>query len=267
MAATPTFKQIPCLCQSIQNISSGSVCLGFLLDPGLQQTRRVNVASAPKTFSAPVKALPLKSLLPPQNFLPHLELSRKQRFGIAAAMAWAVLYLCGSPWLSEAWSRDEVHVFLESSATGRELLAKNPCVSYLFSSGAMSAPALPAATPADRFNSNQIRNKTLFALGILLIELCINSPFEEFRQQSQTGNTQTTATDDYEIAVMKTNEVYLDAGDSYGYAVQRCVRCEFPGRDISKSFDFSQFRRHFYNGVVAPVQATFSRLPASYSSI
>lgn len=266
MAATPTITQIPCLCRSIQNVSSESVCLGFLLDPGPHQTRRVNITSAPKTLSAPVKTLPLKSLLPPQKFLPHLELSRKQRFGIAAAMAWAVLYLCGSPWLSEAWDRDEVHVFLESSATGRELLAKNPCISYLFSSGA-TVPALPAVAPADRFHSNQIRNKTLFALGILLIELCINIPFEEFRQQSQTGNTQTAVTDDYEIAVMKTNEVYLDAGDSYGYAVQRCLRCEFPGRDITKNFDFSQFRRHFYNGVVAPVQATFSRLPASCSSI
>jgi hypothetical protein len=116
---------------------------------------------------------------------------------------------------------------------------------------------------ADSFNSNQIRNHTLFSLGILLIELCLNKPFDEFRIHSPTGTAPTSILDDFAIAESKLDEVYNQAGESYGYAVQRCLRCEFPGRDVTKNLDFSPFRRHFYNNVIAPVQATYLRYPAS----
>jgi hypothetical protein len=207
--------------------------------------------------------MPLKSLLltqqpiPPHQLPPHLTLSAKQRYGLAAALAWAILHLSCTPWLNDAWDREQVNVFLEGTAAGRELLSRNPFISYLFETHA--TPSTP--TPANHFNSSQIRNKTLFVLGILLIELCINKPFEEFRQQGPAGSTATTTPDDFKIAESKIDEVYNQAGNSYGYAVQRCLRCEFPGRDVTKNFDFSTFRRHFYNNVVAPVQATYIRHP------
>ena len=102
-------------------------------------------------------------------------------------------------------------------------------------------------------------------LSHIPIELCLNTSFHDLRQLFP--GSQTTAIDDDSIAVVKVDEVYLEAGDAYGYAVQRCLRCEFPGRDITKSFDFAQFRRHFYDGVVAPVQAVYMRLPASSTTL
>lgn len=69
--------------------------------------------------------------------------------------------------------------------------------------------------------------------------------------------------EDYAVAEMQTDKVYLEAGYSYGYAVQRCLRCEFPGRDVTKNFQFQQFRMDFFNGVVAPIQATYALIPSS----
>ncbi|KAF7505309.1 hypothetical protein GJ744_001012 [Endocarpon pusillum] len=250
---------IHCLCGVIQKAHLGTFAPGFLHDPDPSRTRRVIITNHPKRISSSAKSLPLKTFLSSQPLPSHLALSRKQRFGIAAAMAWAVLHLGGSPWLSDTWNRDDVHLFLESNSTGRELLAHNPCVSGLFSS--KSASSVPASSTAPTsFQGAQIRNKAIFALGIFLIELCLPCSFEQLREQ-HTGNTQAAAISDYEIALAKIDNVYLDAGYSYGYAVQRCLRLEFPGRDIEKNFDFRQFRQSFYTHVVAPIQAYYTRLP------
>ena len=212
------------------------------------------------------ESMPLKVLLSQQLILtrrlPDLALSAKERYGLAAAVAWAVLHLSCTSWLNKTWDRDGVNVFLESTTSGRERISRNPCISYLFETQATPS----TLTPADQFNSNQIRNKTLFALGILLIEFCINKPFEELRAHDPAANTPTTIPNDFKIAESLIDEVYNQAGESYGYTVQRCLRCEFSGRDITKSLDFSTFRRHFYNNVVAPVQATYLRYPASCSA-
>ena len=215
-----------------------------------------------------MKIMPLQLLLTQQpssahRIPPHVALSAKDRYGLAAAAAWAILYLSCTPWLNNPWERQQVNVFLESTNAGREKLSRNPCISYLFE----TQPTLSSLSSVDRFNSSQIRNRTLFSLGILLIELCINKPFEEFQPRGPVGSTATTMSDDFRIAESKIDEVYNQAGDSYGYAVQRCLRCEFPGRDVTKSLDFSTFRRHFYNSVVAPVQATYITYPASCAAI
>ncbi|OCL12217.1 hypothetical protein AOQ84DRAFT_386279 [Glonium stellatum] len=258
-----TDDKISCLCAHVRKELKASVTLGYLPDPDPQQGRKFYLSHVPKANPKIVKAMPLRSLLltqqpnSPHHLPPHLALSAKQRYGLAASLAWAVLHLSCTPWLDDAWNGEQVSVFLECPAAGRELLSKNPCISYLFETHTTSS----TPTPIDRFNNNQIRNRILFTLATLLIELCINKSFEELRQQGLTGSIATTVHDDFKIAESKIDEVYLQAGNSYGYAVQRCLRCEFPGRDVTKRFDFSTFRRHFYNNVVAPVQATYIKHP------
>jgi hypothetical protein len=217
--------------------------------------------------------IPVNSLLSPSNqqILFQQSISRKQRFGIAASAAWAVLTLCDSAWLSERLDEDEIQFILDDGGANIQRESQgNTCVSHRF--------YLPTAKPipaAAQFQDIQIRNKTLFALGILLIELCLSRPFAELRRESQiysqnvsgAGMQQvavaSTALDDYAVAEMQTDKVYREAGYMYGYAVQRCLRCEFPGRDITKNFQFQQFRTNFFSGVVAPIQATYALIPAS----
>lgn len=68
------------------------------------------------------------------------------------------------------------------------------------------------------------------------------------------------------MADILVDQVYEDVSEWYGYAVQRCLRFEFPGRDVTKSIQFDQFRHQFFFlCVVAPVQATFALLASSCS--
>lgn len=203
-------------------------------------------------------------------------LSRKDRLAVAAAAAWAALYLCGSPWIPTDWDgKSEIKLFVPDANPNLSRLGitkSEPAVSCVFkppAAGHITSHTQEILSEADRFQGNQIRNKTLFALGILLIELCLNSTFEKLRHETLGVNVSpaldpdSTVPDDFDVANRLADRVYLEAGYSYGYAVQRCLRCEFPGRDVTKSFEFSQFRRSFFNGVVAPVQATFAAQPVS----
>ncbi len=108
----------------------------------------------------------------------------------------------------------------------------------------------------------------VLTLGVLLVELCLDNTFEQIRQESQDSDFVTSLgvpgvtssvppLSDFDIATGCIDEVLLREGELYGDAVQRCLRCEFPGRDVTKDFNFQEFRKKFFEGVVAPVQATF----------
>ncbi|EAW17235.1 uncharacterized protein NFIA_005990 [Aspergillus fischeri NRRL 181] len=192
---------------------------------------------------------------PLAGFLKDTQTSNK-RFGIAASIAWSVLHLSGSPWLGDHWDEKQANIFLERTQGDREMLSRNPCALCIFSS-----PTTPEEPLTNDF-IHLIPNRIVFGLGILLIELCINKSFAEIRQTDESAMA-ASLLDDYQTALSKLDEVYRLAGDSYGDAAARCVKLEFQGRDLYKNFDFSQFRRQFYDAVVAPVQATYLMFPDS----
>ncbi|KAK0736196.1 hypothetical protein B0T21DRAFT_411387 [Apiosordaria backusii] len=203
-------------------------------------------------------------------------LTRTDRFAVAAAATWAVLYLAGSPWVDTQWSgKDGFRLFTESQSHHPKYY---PAISYTFNSAGGVHQDTPTNTRVSQFASTEeikvgiIRNKTLFALGILFIELCLDKSLEtlreEFHADSLTSSLGVGArAEDYEVANKYVQSVYLEAGDWYGYAVQRCLRCEFPGRDVTKTFEFEQFRNDFFTGVVAPIQATFNILQALHGGL
>jgi hypothetical protein len=234
---------------------------GFLKDPGEDQDRQFSLDYSQTELSKIIKAVPLKSLLSSheqsaQQQNPYISLSTKHRYGIAASTAWSVLHLSGSPWLSDHWDEKQANIFLEKNQGGREVLSRYPCASCIF-----LPPTSPEEPVTNDFNY-LIPNRTVFALGILLIELCINKTFAENRQTGESV-TQASLLDDYQAALSKLDEVYRLAGDSYGYAAERCVKFAFQGRDLYKDFSFSQFRQQFHDTVVAPVQATYLAFPDS----
>ncbi|KAF2798221.1 hypothetical protein K505DRAFT_268188 [Melanomma pulvis-pyrius CBS 109.77] len=255
--------RINSLCVEVCTERNPWTLTGFLKDPDEDQDRRFSLGHSQTDLPKIIKAVPLKSLLSSheqstQQRNPYLSLSAKQRYGIAASIAWAVLHLGGSLWFGDYWDQNQLCVFLEKNEGGREVLSRHPCASYNFSS-----PASLEEPPTDDFK-HLIPNRTVFALGIFLIELCTNKPFAETRQAGN-GAMPASLLDEYQAALSNLDEVYRLAGDSYGYAVERCVKFSFQGRDVHKDFDFSQFRQQFHDAVVAPIQATYLMLPDSHN--
>ncbi|KAK0710659.1 hypothetical protein B0H67DRAFT_646098 [Lasiosphaeris hirsuta] len=199
-------------------------------------------------------------------------LSRKQRLEIAAAVTWAALYLFGTPWFGSDWNgKDDVQVFLQTQGQQHHRAAVQVThigISYVFRPEASRDTTTPARD-GFTFQTRQIRNRGLFTLGILLVELCLGKTFEQIHQEAQeddlsslpgrAGEISSTPAPPsvYDIATELIDTIFANEGDLYGNAVQRCLRCEFPGRDVTKDFSFQTFRKDFLDGVVAPIQATF----------
>lgn len=258
--STTASTEITSLCNTVCTECHRWTIAGFLKDPDEDQGRQFSLDYSQTDLSKIIKAVPLKSLLSSheqsaQGQNSYDILSTKQRYGIAASTAWSVLHLSGSPWLGDNWDEKQANIFLERNQGGREVFSRYPCASYIF------LPPNPEQPTTNAFN-HLIPNRTVFALGILLIELCINKSFAENRQPSESV-TPASLLDDYQAALSKLDEVYRLAGDSYGYAAERCVKFAFQGRDLYKDFSFSQFRQQFHDNVVAPVQATYLTFPDS----
>lgn len=259
--STTASTEITSLCRTEGTECNRWALGGFLKDPDEEQGRTFSFDYSQTDMSKIIKVVPLKSLLSSheqsaQRQPLYISLSTKQRYGIAASTAWSVLHLSGSPWLGDHWDKKQANIFLERNQDGREIFSRYPCASYIF------LPPTSLEQPATNDLNLLIPNRAVFALGILLIELCINRPFAESHQSGESV-TPTSLLDDYQAALSKLDEVYSLAGDSYGYAVMRCVKFAFQGRDLYKDFSFSQFRQQFYDSVVAPVQATYLAFPDS----
>ena len=183
------FLQISNLCLNIRQLASVSVDLGYLRDPNQSKNQRFSISQTPQDICNLIKLLPMRSILS-KNVTTREEgwteiyssSAAKQRYGIATATAIAVLYLSGTPWLGESWDQDQVGVFLESTNTGHKLLSQFPSISCTFQASPQNSPP---ASPVQSFQGNQIRNKTIFALGIILFflegvylinSICISSP-------------------------------------------------------------------------------------------
>jgi hypothetical protein len=199
----------------------------------------------------------------------RLALDRKQRFRIAAALTWAVLHLCDSPWLDDAIHKDAIQLFLEQDTQkSTPRLSMHPYLSYSFIPPPKNTNVY---TATNQFQSNQIQNITLYTLAIRLIELGLNKSFDKIRQEynatSPSGTTTITPVGDYEVARHQITELMLDPGMTYAHAVDRCLRFLFPGPTQMNTFEHKAFRRTFFADVVAPIQATYELIPNSFSQI
>ena len=150
--------------------------------------------------------------------------------------------------MGELWDKKDICFFFDGLDNNRYPLISNPYVSRSFAP--QNLPVSSSGAQPSTNMSPSIINKTLFALGIVLIELCLNRPFEDLRHPNTTPNI----IDDYQIAIDAVSEVYMEGGDQYGYVVQRCLRCEFLGQDSRKKLDDNRFRRFVYEGVLEPLK-------------
>lgn len=105
-------------------------------------------------------------------------------------------------------------------------------------------------------------SKILFALAVMLVELCLDKTLAELRQPSpgEENITRTsTLLDDYNTACAQLDAVFQKSGTNYGSVVQRCLKCEFGITPKQKRLGFENFRHLVYEGVVAPLEENYKK--------
>lgn len=103
--------------------------------------------------------------------------------------------------------------------------------------------------------ANIVPNPLLFDLGILLLELAFNAPFESLRQRDTLlVSLEATVTDlsetsaaDFIVALRLADEVGTSLGAGFASIVKKCLRCDF---GCGNSLDHEALQLRLYEDVV-----------------
>ena len=240
-------EEIRDLCASIEQLRAVQcgVCLGYLRDVASPRRHGLFWPKKPLMDRGPLKKVSLRAVLAARDTQHGTKLSLGDGRRLALSLALGVLRLHDTPWLGRRWGCDDVTLIHQDG----KLLAKYPIVSTHLG----QAPMPKLACPAKQAYFAPSRNDSLFALGVVLIELCMREPFDQLSApEDLTQDSTKHAASDFLTATRLLDEVYDRAGGRYGDAVRRCILCEFDQRKTSLEDD--AFRRAVYDNVVTVLQ-------------
>lgn len=240
------------LCEKLESAPTGEVfgSIKDLDDPSSPHERTFSLSHLSRNHDRVIRDVSLEKIIATesQRVAPAIQpLSAKRRYGIAASLAWAVLYLADSPWLAQGLDRRKIKLFLQrKQSNGYISLSEKAYLSCFISK--------PTSLPSPASSTTSLRKGTpknlIFELGILLIELAVNQSFSE-------ESLSAILKDDFRPLKTHLNRVEQEAGIYYFNAAQRCVYGVFLADQGQMDFDLDKFQHEFYSTVVAPLQATY----------
>ncbi|KAL8840618.1 MAG: hypothetical protein Q9176_003731 [Flavoplaca citrina] len=223
------------LCHSLRSINecADESCVGRLED----EQSSYHVYAVSRCAYQDVDATNLYELLS-QNQGPSTavsnRLTRKIRLQLAVILASTALQLHTTPWLDSSWNGKIINFH------GGAL--NHPYISKVF---AKATPTQPIEKPTPC----PVRNQTLFALGILLLELSTGKPLDSFKDPQNSGPFEEFVTASQVLQAISEEE-----SSNYYDAAQACIFCNFRGSAKDLNLANDAFRKAFYEDVVVPLE-------------
>ncbi|KAM5343876.1 hypothetical protein ACJ41O_012413 [Fusarium nematophilum] len=181
---------------------------------------------------------------------PLISLAEKVR--LALAIASSVLQLSKTPWLPEALTPENIHFFRRGNALSYE----HPFLQRTLPECSSEHPN----NPAEDGRCSLSNNPTLFALGMLLLEIILGSSLDQLQQPSDRGSHygdhdadadhDDSLVRDLTFAHRMLEQRVALINPAYKTVVERCIDCT-----ESTGLDEEDFRQKVYNGVVMELEA------------
>lgn len=238
----PGSVQVKDLCHAMRHFKDNPIekCMGFLEDSAASQ--KLGLYQPDTTLhSHNIHQPPLSSLNEILTGSRRVYSGYRRR--LAVLLSSNLLQLYRTPWLDDIWSHDEI-TFLAGEDEG----LKYPFISRISTRQVCPDIADSGLSQWD----GPIQNRSLFALGILLIELCLERPFADLRTAMSSEKQGLITASDYDIANALLDNVANEYGDWYSSVVRRCIRCTFDTEKLD--LDDDEFRKAVYKGVVLPLE-------------
>lgn len=167
-------------------------------------------------------------------------LTRKQRFILANVLAFAILQLQPTSWLSSTWTKDDV-AFIGP---------------FTPSSSAFSHPYVSKTFPPNasiNTISNEDCKQSLFRLGILLLELTFNKSLETLQIREKYMGPQGVPNEFTDLCTAKAwhREVEGECGEGMSEAIRRCIDCSF---GCKPDWHDEEFLEEFFGHVLEPLR-------------
>ncbi|RYP74982.1 hypothetical protein DL771_002630 [Monosporascus sp. 5C6A] len=242
---TPNLQPIQDLCAAISTLRTPQrdVCLSLLANEYAKQKYGILIypSKEPPTDTDAWSISTLRSVLEDSKF------ARRDRLRLAVTLSSSVLQLHETPWLDENWGKDDILFIKRAEKTAYH----HPFVSQGIDRGGQRS-----STITSPWMRRIIRNQTLYALGVSLIELWYGKPMSQLHkpEDGPPGDSMT----EFNTAHRLVDELYNEAGGKYSDAVRRCIRCDFDSR--ANNLEDIAFQRAVYEGVVAQLKENFDFL-------
>lgn len=179
--------------------------------------------------------------------------SRKSRLILGLKLVSSVLQLNTTRWLTEVWeARDIYFPQADLKNSGHHILSR-PFVRQNFNTAPYPDPLQQLQNQAGSVIG---RNKSLYSLGIVLLEIWHWQTFSTLHSSSVSGQTQQEIFFAYELS----EKLFDDAGERYSIAVQRCIRgLDIRGTDLEED----SFRKKVYQDIMGPLEANLKAFSGS----
>lgn len=245
-------ERIQNLCQTIGQLHQATTagCIGYLLD-SVDRKHGVYPHKLPGSCQQqPSTSYTLRQILTKQTRT-DMRLTQHDKLRIAVYLASSVLQLYKTPWLDENWDHGDVHFVHRPNAEATSILEQP----YIHRKLIPTAPNQPLQTQQVTFGI--VRNQTLFALGILLIELWYGKPMEDLVEAGDIDYPGTPGVMWYTAERLIKTDIEFEAGKRYADVVRRCIRCDFDRMDSNLGDE--SFQRAVFDKVVTPLEITLQQ--------
>ena len=119
----------------------------------------------------------------------------------------------GKPWLPDTWGKRDIIFPNHEGDDQPSIVVQIPLIAKHFSAPECTVPSRQLAESIG-LPSPEVRNQSIFALGIILIELWYNRPIECLRiTEDFDKNGEVNQITDFATARRLTEEIYREAGD------------------------------------------------------
>ncbi|PVH91949.1 hypothetical protein DM02DRAFT_620215 [Periconia macrospinosa] len=203
-------------------------------------TREISAAHLVEQYRITGMATPLTAFISGSH-----EFTRKEKLILSVVLAHNVLYFCDTPWLRE-WDKEQVLFDQPLSATA-------PYVDAYFPAGFNLA-----ATAQTDANRPVHPCPSILALGILLLEIAVNSTIESKRTRKDLdSNGNVTANTDQFTAQRLLPSIRNDLNhidDIHIEVIEACLNCNFYDRNIRPNLDNPDFRQKVYENIIRPLE-------------
>ncbi|KAF8247167.1 hypothetical protein K440DRAFT_661567 [Wilcoxina mikolae CBS 423.85] len=189
-------------------------------------------------------------------------LEEKVRLKLGVQLASAMMQLHTSEWLAESWGKNDIF-FLQKpikrhTMAGELISVREPIVDKPFVRRIFERPLRPLViteTPTEKPIVEY--NKSLFSLGVVLIELLFQQPIETLIAAGSPPNDDSI----YAAATQKLGDIYHLAGEKYGHAVWRCLK-GLSRQTNSISLDCPDFRNAVHEDIICLLENNLRGIPA-----